>query len=45
MASDIRNMNYPKDKKSAEYHRSVTHNITEMIQRITLRVNYAPNFL
>ena len=35
---DIRNMKYPKDKTSADYYRSVTHNITEMIQSITITV-------
>ena len=35
---DIRNMSYPKDKKSADYHRSASHNITELIKKITFKV-------
>ena len=33
--SDMRNLNYPKDKDSAIYLKKVTHNVTELIKSIT----------
>ena len=33
--NDMRNFNYPKDKDSAKYLKRVTHNITELIKRIS----------
>ena len=33
--SDMRNFNYPKDKDSANYLKRVTHNVTELIKRIS----------